>query len=383
MGDTLQGYVNDGGGWRNTRLCLFKTERGTRAVHYKPEDLKAYRFLDDKYYVSNSVFYKNDIREVFTEVLVKGSVELFSFNSNKKMNYYIRKEEGPLIGLSKEQIDVKPKYDVDNYQAYSDKFVTVEINIYRDSLRSLFGDNETVRSQVDNVNYNPESLISISKSYIKETCKEEACLTYEKDLKKVRTLFGIYAGVQMAKMNYFSGREVSAKNFQSYPVGLFANVPLCQIHDRLSLQFEVNYQKVNCDSGKIILEDPRENFYFTKTVVGVPIMLKYKIPLHWITPSIGFGKETAFVLNSKLPPGFEITPVFHMSQRGGWFYELGMSYQITHGLSAFTNLRYETYQNLILGSGNGNRKSFASYLRENPKSYLQTYFVMLQFGILF
>jgi hypothetical protein len=381
--DTLHGYVNDGGGWRNTRVCLFKTERGVRAMRYKPEDLKAYRFLEDKYYASNSVFYKNNVRKVFTEVLVEGSVDLYSFNSSKKMNYYIRKGEGPLIGLSKEQIQVKPSYDVGNYQAYVNKFVTIEINVYRDSLRSLFRDSETVKSQVDNVNYSPESLINISKSYLNETCKEKQCIAYEKDLKKVRTLFGFYTAVQMAKISYFYAREGSTEIFKSYPVGVFANVPLCQLHDRLSLQFEVNYQKVSCDSGSLVLQDPIENFYFTKTVVGVPIMLKYKIPMRWITPSIGFGKETAFVIKSKLPAEFNTTPVFHMSQRGGWFYELGMSYRLTSNLSAFTNLRYQTYKNLKLESNNGNRSSFASYLRDNPKAYLQTSVIMLQVGLQF
>jgi hypothetical protein len=392
--DTLYGLVNDGGGLKNARVCLYKKDRHTKAVRYSPSEIKAYRFAGDKYYHAEELFYKGEFSYIFTDVLLKGDVSLYYDRRNRQMSYYLERKEGEPIGLINEEISIKRQNDY-GYLAYGKYKYGVVLNVYKDTLFSFFKDSEKIGSQVGNVEYNQKSLFTITKAYLDETCKGYDCISYEKDFRSSRESFGVYSGISFSRIDFWEERNilgttkkgVKSNILYSIPVGVFYNVPLKLLNDRLSFQMELLLSNNN------ILSDSTSRLKSTtfttiqSKTIGIPLLLKYQIPLNKITPGIAIGKENNFVINSVVKEyDLANTPdgLLHKTQKGGWFFEVGADYKLRKGLSLFSNIRVQSYYNLLIDSdGYANNFSFSTNLNEREYSMITTYGAALHVGVRF
>jgi hypothetical protein len=360
--DTLFGKINDGGGFKNSDFCLYKADKTSKTVKYYPKDIKSYRFIGDKYYSAKEVLIKGEYRFVFVDVLLEGKLNLYYTHKNKELEYYLEKD-GKLIGLLNKKVNLpissESLYGLMNNQTYkpvySDKYYNqtstdVYVDVYKDSLFTVFKDSEKVRNQVDSIKYNQKSLIKITKAYINEICTGDDCINFEKDFNLKRPRFGIYSGVQLSKITWKTGEKSNL--LTTVPVGIFLNVPLSLINDRLSFQVELATSSLKHNQLYSNILDSVIYMEMKYKTLGIPVLLKYEIKGKRVSPSIAIGKEMGFFINSDVAIRYTNTSqddlVLHETQRGGWFFEAGLDYKLGPKFSLFSNIRVQSYSNLIL-----------------------------------
>jgi hypothetical protein len=83
-GDTVGGLIDYRGNVRNSKVCTFKPDKTGMIHRYKPFEIAAYRYRNDRYYVSKMVRSGDEKKACFAEFLVRG----------KKNLYYLRDDSG-------------------------------------------------------------------------------------------------------------------------------------------------------------------------------------------------------------------------------------------------------------------------------------------------
>ncbi len=321
--DTIHGLVKEYGINRSMKVCRFKENNRSKPVNYTPDQILSYHIEDGSFYSAGDYFHKGELNRVFAEVLLDGNLTLSHYGKNKEMAYYLEMEEGFPVGLINKELNVDRKSDF-GYYAYSNT-TEVKIPVYRDTLFSLFYDSKKIRNQVANVKYTQASMISISKAYLNETCQGGNCITYEKDLRRIRDRFGIYSGLQTTWMEPKEG-SLGYEYDISYPIGLYYNIPMPLINERFSVQFEMIYRRLISyeilDESGLLPDSPD-----AENMIGIPLLISYRILWNRFSPTLGAGKELSILQFS--------------TQRGSWFADVGLDFELTPGVSLFTRIRLQ------------------------------------------
>ncbi len=352
--DTLWGLVKDRGGIRNSKACFFKKDNENKREVFYPGDIRAYMIIGEKFYQSEELFIDNEYKNLFVEVLVKGKVDLLYYWNNKDRNFYIQKTDSLLINLSNEKIGLSPLKENINIPSHWHEY-EVETQVYKDTLRSLFIDSRQVRNNLYNVKYNKKALINITESYIIETCGRD-CIQYKKDLDIGRPQFGFYSGVSFNHINLLSDSidEVNPKTglLISNPIGVFYDLPITLLSDKLVLQTELNTSLISYSQQYNNLTG--FNYIGVKyRQLGLVLMLKYEMFQNkLISPSIGFGKNTSFVVSSKVVIDDSDDYAAHFSQKGGWFFDIGAEYKLSPKFSLVSNIRFYSLNGLVVDNLN-------------------------------
>lgn len=390
--DTIFGKINDGGSFRNSRSCLFKDNKGGKAKKYSPQDIKSYCLIGDKTYVAKQIFYKREYKYIFLDVLIGGKVNLYHDRRNKDLEYYLEKDDGILIGLEQKEVDIREKSLI----AYeSNKYDKVVINAYKDSLRSVFSDCRKIQAQIPNIDYSTKAIVNITKSYIDETCDNNNCSYFEKNMSQERDRLGIFSGIQLNQITFFTPfsylspdpdkSEVKSELITSTPIGISYNIPLNVINDRISVELEAYMNEINFEQSFIDNPYFADNYKINSLTLNIPVLLKYEIDRKIISPSIAIGKSAGFVLNSKtlINDRNDDDLLLHPVQKSGWIYEIGLDYKLKPKLSIYSNLRLQTFNNMLVSYTNS-RINYNLILEE--KSYelgYKTYLAALIVGIKF
>lgn len=379
--DTIHGRINDRGDYRNTRVCWFKEGKNTKAVKYLPSDIKAYRMLCDKYYMSRQVSKKGISTSTFVEVLIDGKVNLYYYVKGKKTSFYIEKEKSEqLIGLTNEKLSELYQPIPDTPVSYSKNYYLTN-TAYLDTLSSVFRDDQKIQKTLHTTPYYRKALMRITKIYISDVCKGTDCLTYEKNITKNNPRVGLFTGMQVSQVSFYLDQHqtetYTTNAIISHPIGVFVNVPLTIISDRFSVQLELINQGIHYSQE---LTSPYlRGIELKSTPIYVPLSLKYEINREKFSPSVSFGTEAKFARFTEW-----------RRERGdgaGWFGEIGMNYKIYKKLSVFANLRVELKKHqLELQADN-----WVHYLNYNPKVLIpvitdvkaKTNYAALYFGIRF
>jgi hypothetical protein len=94
-GDTLTGLIDYKGNQANARKCIFKLSNDASEEKFTPDDIKAYRFIDSKYYVSKKVMTEDSTEtQLFLEYLIDGIVDIYYYLSPSGDNYYVDPGDG-------------------------------------------------------------------------------------------------------------------------------------------------------------------------------------------------------------------------------------------------------------------------------------------------
>ncbi len=406
--DTLTGLIMDAGGIRNSKVCVYKENRNSDPIRFYPKDLVSYRFFNDKYYRAMDLTGPEDSGRVFSTVLLEGSVNLYYYRKNPQMAFYIEKE-GSMIGLRNKKITLPVSsegyYSLQSTNTYipvySEKFFNqtntiISIDLYKDTLYHVFNESEKIQKELDNVRYNEKSLLNISKEYIKETCGNNICIRYEKNRKLSKPSFGVFTGVQLSKISFTdytvkSGNTIDVNETSlksdilfAAPIGVFYNIPINSLTERLSFQVELIGNILNYKQGFVIAPDSFINVGIQSKSISVPLMLKYRFPFNSVSPTLAFGKEQGFVLNSEAYYGNEQYLLLHIYPKGGWFCEFGIDYKVGPNIKLFSNIRLQSNHNLIIKKENDYHLPYSRvYNFQNYVSSYATNFASLYIGIQF
>ena len=245
----------------------------------------------------------------------------------------------------------------------------IEHSIYKDTLLKLFSDCPAVAYQIFDVEYDMRSLTNVTKEYINQTCTGEKCITYERDLRKMKDRVGFYSGVQLSKI-YYSGSAMQSSPDVAFPFGLLYNIPLSQLSQKLSFQAELSGRYLNYSSDYVNLPDNFEDLAISTWLVGIPMLFRYTITQRKFSPYLGLGKEWCLALNPEveytsisgysdgLPEFSNNLNYLYRFQKGGWFFDAGINYEINPYYSLFVNLRFQRTFNKIIGEKHQNNFTY-------------------------
>jgi hypothetical protein len=378
--EELPGFILDRGDYLNSKVCIFKSEMKGPAVKYSAKEIGGYRFDNGNQFKAGRFNVKGLTRPIFAEVLVNGKITLLHNRGNREMSFYIQKENGKLVGLMNKENQNKLLVSAAGEQSKFPRFIA----LYKDSLSAIFSEDSTFREDLENVGYNRKDLMKITRQYLYETCRGDNCVPYLKDLKPYQLRFGIISGARLTKIAWYETAEgsypIESSFLTTIPVGAFFNIPLNFLNGNLSLQTEVFASRIKSSSGDIIVND--SSFLFESTSIGVPVSLRYRFLQNKLSPTIFFGKETAFVLKSSAFSASDGSWL-HRTQKGGWFFGLGMDYAINKNISVFSDIRLQSYQNLVVDNRTGDNWLFNSYPSKKYYTLLTSYSAGLYVGIRF
>ncbi|MBK6964795.1 MAG: hypothetical protein IPH20_12870 [Bacteroidales bacterium] len=233
--DTISGLIDYKGNKASAEICLFKHNSGTDAIRYTPADIKSYRFIDGKYYVSKKLNAEDEEAPLFLEFLIEGMVDVYYYRSNTGEHYLIDKGDGKFMLLDDEEKEVV----VDDIQYVRANKPYVGI------LKYVFKDSPTVSKDVERISLDHKSLIRVAKDYHAEVCSDRDCIIYEKNLPIVRITVGFLLGLNVNSIIYRDDAvqpqimfETTGFDKSVFPsAGIFAKVGIPTLNERMYLHY--------------------------------------------------------------------------------------------------------------------------------------------------
>jgi hypothetical protein len=245
-GDSLPGLIEYKGIRADARLCTFKTDEKSSRQSFTPDDVKAYRFADDRMYVARKVEIGGKTEVLFLEFLFNGDVDVFYFHDENGEHYLVDAGEGKLYELKNEnrQIEVNGVTRIQKSKEYIG------------TLKYTFRQSPAVSKKVETMNLGAKSLINISREYQNEVAHNEG-IVYARKVPPFKAGFGAMIGfsaqniIQTKEIPYYfhddpkndftylEGSDFG--NTYSPSVGLYLKVSMPQVSQKLFLQYEINF----------------------------------------------------------------------------------------------------------------------------------------------
>jgi hypothetical protein len=277
-GDTAFGLIDYQLDVYNAENCYFIKNNEASSVTYKPGQIKAYRIIDGKYYVSQKVKIENSEREVFLEFLVDGKVDIFYAPPNY---YFIEKEDNGIHIL--ENTEKTVVVDEKKYSKENKEYIGI--------LLAYMIDDPALYSKIQSLKLDQKSLINIATEYHNQVCPGEPCTLYSKSNLKNIYKIGYAIGCNLNKV-YMVINETDYNATSSAPgiiTGLEFNYYTKGVDDRFSFTLGLYYSQVQ---QKLVLSDNHYDHldveFLSKNIL-INTYFSYTYPKYKIKPFVGLG----------------------------------------------------------------------------------------------
>jgi hypothetical protein len=255
-GDTLFGEIDYRGAAYLAKKCRYREHPGDSIRVFTPDEIKAFRFIDSKYYVSRKI--KDGM--FFLEYLIKGEIDLFYIRDDDWDHFYIKKEDMPLVELPYKEEIVRKGHRT--YLDPSKKHIGI-LNYYMQDAPNFY----RRIHQVEKPKH--ENLIKLAKDYHDEVCKDEECIIYDEKVPWIKIALEPVGG-------FIKYNEID--DFKK-ELGLLIYVWQPRVSEKIYLKGGFIY-------------NPLENiFYRTEKInlIKLPIQVQYMYPSSRLKPRVGFG----------------------------------------------------------------------------------------------
>lgn len=133
-------------------------------VEYSPEEIDLIKFNDANLYVSMDTEIDGQKKRYFVEQLIDGIVDVFYYPVKNGAFFLIRDEEGEIYELKNTRAEIQ--IGNSQYTKYKKEYAAV--------LKGLFKDSPGVLGKIDQLEYNPDSMVEIAEDYHNDVCSEYA-----------------------------------------------------------------------------------------------------------------------------------------------------------------------------------------------------------------
>jgi hypothetical protein len=300
--EIIYGLIDYKGNKANAKKCVFKKEVDSEKQEFTPEEIKAYRFIDSKYYISKSIKQEDKENLLFVEYLINGTVDIFYYRDHLGEHYLLDLGENELYELKNEEKEVY----VNNTRLLE------ETKEYIGILKYSFSQSPSISQKAENVSLNHKSLIKIAHDYHKEICADEVCIIYEKKLPKKIIKFGALVGVNamtISEIGTFSEElyYLDNSNYSTaiYPsLGMFFKINMPDANERFYFQYEgtFNYSKLTTTNSYI---EPFYKFNYINSLVLAQSafcnagIVRYEFPKGKIRPTFQAGGFVNYFLTTE------------------------------------------------------------------------------------
>jgi hypothetical protein len=282
--DTIYGFIDMKSNYHNSMFCEFRQEENSEPKTYNPGEIRGYRIENTKFYVSRKITMNGGEKTVFLEYLVNGIVDLY-YLKDIATDYYFIEKDGVLNQLTNEEIPVK----VGNvsYTRESKKYVGI--------LNILFKDSPQTLTKIPATGFGYNSLISITKDYHNNVCKDQVCIDYTKST-KVKIWLEPYIGIRLSWTTIYGS---PAKSYCLRPNG---GINIRFIPYRINTAWSINSGLfyVSDSFSKNFITTPGDYPCYTGikySMIGIPIALTYTFPGNKVQPFISFGYINSLIIN--------------------------------------------------------------------------------------
>lgn len=175
-GDTLYGWIDSRGEFRNTKICTFKENRSAEPQEFKPFEIIGYRFsISGRYYVSRSVVKeqnnKKENEDLFVEFILDGDIKLFYYVDLIGAHYLLEMPDNQMFELTNESTDYMK--DGLRYPRTTNK--------YKGILKAALRDEPEIFPFIDKMEFKRSHFIKAITQYHKLKDREDMITIYEQE----------------------------------------------------------------------------------------------------------------------------------------------------------------------------------------------------------
>ncbi len=239
--------------------CKFKSDKD-QIVDYFPQDIKAYRFTDGKYFVSREVVGKM----VFLEFLIKGQLNVYFLRDTSGDHYYIDRDGMLLSELPYEE----------GLKIVNSKQVFYTTKTHIGILKYYTQDAPDINNQINQMK-KPEhkELIQLAENYHHAVCQDgEECIIYEKR----QPLFGLIVNAAVGVIKYVG------HNNSPMHGGILIDIWMPRSGERLYFRTGLLFSQLTAN---------KESDYLvtTQSIYKIPLMIEYVYPKSFVRPKAACG----------------------------------------------------------------------------------------------
>lgn len=253
--DTVKGEIDYRGDELMAETCRFRLHETAEEIKYSPNDIVAYRFNDNKYFIAKEL----NGKKVFLEFLIKGKINMYYVRDKNGDHYFIEKAGTAIVEIPYETgikyIDEAP------YFYTSTKHIGL-LNYYMQDAPELlpriaqFGKPEH------------DNLIKLAKDYHTLMCKDTACIIFEKPLPLLQI-----------KLEFVNGAINFTDNVDSkiqLQCGVLMHLWLPRTNENLYLRIGQLFTLFKTKDGEFILNK-------------IPVQVEYMYPKGNVRPVFAYG----------------------------------------------------------------------------------------------
>ena len=386
-GDTTRGWVlyKD---IHSNMVCTFKTSMESKPAEFTPDQLRAYRFDDGKYFVSKNAPLQDGAKLMFLEFLIKGKASIYFLREGAD-HYFIEKDDGMMMELTEPEKIVSGE----NGASY------VKPEQYTGKLKIAMADCKEIYPEIERLNLNHSSLIKLAKDYHSKVCTSEQCIVFERKKKPFGVNFSFYGGLTLSRVK-FGGRLTTVKGtngnieygdqlVSDYAFGgliggrvefrnVFSSLEHASLMLDIAFQNLSRYRLTETGESDIIVYngvsyrmagEPASLFYLKSidvdiktAVLRIPVLFNYTFLIGKVRPYFNAGVMNMFVISQNKE--FQLqrfmveygksVPVYHLGFTGACgarlytnersFFFLDLGYVYTLSMNVWPTLRFITNQ---------------------------------------
>lgn len=274
-GDTLYGLVDFRPPKSNSKYCYFKESEQDESDNYSPKQIKGYRYINGKFYISKVIKINEIERIAFLEFLIKGKANVYCLTDDK-VKYFVEIDT---------QIHELKNSERRIYREGT-KYLR-EQKEYIGTMSHLFQE-ANITKDIYNTELNHSSLINTAKKYHNKVSKDEEFVIYETEIKPIKIDFGIVYGKYNKTLHLNQNLSYNLDNNFSNFFGIalnFQNIP--RIYERFSLWMELLASEYYLDN--------KQRYQF-----NIPLLLNYKLFSEKIYPKVELGTSMYFIQNEHI-----------------------------------------------------------------------------------
>lgn len=289
--------------------------------------------------------------DLFLEVLVHGSTNLYFYNDGADFHYFVEKADGRLYEFTKDQ----------SFAYIDGKVHAFGTNMYTGLMRAAFADCPKIFSAIEVTSLDDISLIKLVSTYNNCNSKggEGKSISYKTQLPGVKIKFAPFVSISDATLrfnNTYSFITIPNKIGNSPTIGFLMNTTFPRINEQLSLQISAEYgQNKFYDNTISPANQGAEDISINITSVKGKGGLKYTYPKGKIRPTLMVGgnilwmtKKDGSIIDHAVNPLYALQYHDYMiadSPMVGYSIDFGIDYHISKSIIPFINIGLDRSRN--------------------------------------
>jgi hypothetical protein len=284
--DTIKGLIDFRGNTFNSIQCRFKPKSDSQAKEFTPHEIKAYRFIDGKFYVSKQMTLEKRDTAFFLDCLIKGELTAYFLRTGDDKDYYfVEDSDGTLNTVNNNAIII---------DSLGTKY-THRSNQYKGFFHYYFRDHPDLQQVVKTMPYKRNAVIKISKKYHEKACTDGSdCIIYEKKLSKNEVKIGVTA----LYGNYNSDYGITSGSLfiirgttNSIGIGVESQIQLSDLSEKLFFTPRLAYNSMKAE-GKTPGYNNYRHYKMSINNVKLNLGAKYLFPKYQVRPILLAGAYT-------------------------------------------------------------------------------------------